>query len=246
MNLLQVFTQNTDDPLVFDTYWMTGLVKKGRVRTTVFVREECAKTVAELVAIQYLLEQKNACGHDKSGSGLRLCVSQEEVLALANSQSQMCDISDYAIFLKTRFLGAELSVCVDDSQWADELCDREVDEISVYSPDVTCIEVDGIGKVKLTAHAVQRYVQRTGRDAGKAWRDLVKLGKNAAQISYERKEIHNIKHKRRGLYFRAKEMVLVITPPDRPGCLPRLVTVTDRNVVAKEIRFGAFENPERN
>ena len=229
MNLLQVFTQGTDDPLVFDTYWMTGLVKKGRVRTTVYVSEEFAKVAAELSAIQYLLEQKNACGHDKSGSGLRLCVSQEEIAALVDRKSYMGGISDYVNFLKTRFLGAELSVCSETPLWADEQCDRLVDEISIYTPSVTCIEIAGIGLVKLTAHAVSRYVQRSGRAAGKAWRDLIKLGREAVQVTYKRKEINNIGHRRKGLFFKSKEMVLVITPPDRPGCLPRLVTVTSPN-----------------
>ena len=228
MNELRVITLGTEDPKVFDTYWRTGLVQKGRVRTTVFVTDDCAKVAAELSALQYLLESKNACGHDKTGSGLRLFISQDEIMALLNQTSHMHYLSEYAAFLKTRFYGAEVAVSTADISWADEMCDRQVDDISVYSPSVTRIEVAGIGPVELTAHAVFRYVQRFGRPAGKAWRDLVKLAKEAVPITVQRKEIHNIKHRNRGIYCQAKQVVLVITPPDHPGQLPRLVTVTQK------------------
>lgn len=35
MNLLSLTTNPTEDPHVFDTCWMTGLVQKGRIRVTV-------------------------------------------------------------------------------------------------------------------------------------------------------------------------------------------------------------------
>ena len=228
MNELRVITLGTEDPKVFDTYWRTGLVQKGRVRTTVYVTDNCAQVAAELSALQYLLEKKNACGHDKTGSGLRLIISQEEITELLNQTSQMHYLSDYATFLKTRFFGAEVIVNAGDNLWADETCDRQVDDISVYSPSVTSIEVAGFGPVELTSHAVARYVQRFGRPAGKAWRDLMKLAKEAIPATLQRKEIHNLKHRNRGIYYQAKKVILVITPPEQPGRLPKLVTVTEK------------------
>ena len=225
MNELRVVTQPTMDSKVFDTYWMTGLVQKGRVRTTIYVSDDCAIVAAELAALQYLLEIQNACGHDKAGAGLRLRISQEEIMSLLNESSQLYFLSDYANFLKTRFLGAEVEVNTDDFSWADELCEQQVAEISVYGPCKTTIEVAGIGTVELTSHAVERYVERFQRPAAKGWRDLVKLAKEAVQVTLPRKEIHNLKHRSRGIFCQSKHAILVVTEPERPGLLPRLVTV---------------------
>ena len=225
MNDLRVVTQPTGDKKTFDTYWMTGLVQKGRIRTTIYVSDDCAKVAAELAALQYLLETKNACGHDKSGAGLRLRVSQEDILNLLSESSQLYYLSDYANFLRTRFLGAEVVVNTDDFAWADESCERQVDEISVYAPSKTIIDIAGIGPVELRSHAVYRYIQRFGRPATKAWRDLIKLAKDAVQVSVPRKEIHNLKHRHRGMFYKSKETIFVVTEPEHPGELPRLVTV---------------------
>ena len=68
MNDLHLTTTPTADPRVFDTYWMTGLIQKGRVRVTV-PRLDDARTAAELAAAQYLLTVKNVCGHNKAALG---------------------------------------------------------------------------------------------------------------------------------------------------------------------------------
>ena len=51
MNLLSLTTNPTEDPLVFDTCWMTGLIQKGRVRVTV-PRLDDGRAAAELAATQ--------------------------------------------------------------------------------------------------------------------------------------------------------------------------------------------------
>lgn len=225
MNILRLVTRPTDDPNVFDTYWMTGLVQKGRVRTTVFL-SDCLEIAAELSALQHLLEVKNVCGHDKSGAGLRIWVSYDEIVALMNESSGKFYLSAYANFLRTRFYGADVIVDSESVDWADQLCEQQVDEISVYTPALTTIELAGIGVIELTAHAVKRYVERFERPKVKAWRDLVKLAKEAVHVTPDRNVIHDLQHRHEGVYFLAKQVMLVVTLPDHPKGMPRLVSVT--------------------
>ena len=232
MNEMHVVTRPTDDPLVFDTYWMTGLMQKGRVRSTVFMEDDI-KIGAELAAVQFLLEQKNVCGHNKAGAGLRLWVSCDEISALLKEDSERSYLSAYANYLRTRFLGAEVIVDNESHDWVDLLCEAQVDDLSVYGPAMTVIDVAGVGPVELTAHAVERYIQRFERPAVKAWRDLVKLAKEAIHVNPPRKAIHDVKHRNRGFFFLARQVMLVVAEPDHPGQLPRLVTVStpDMSVV---------------
>ena len=89
MNLLSLTTNPTEDPLVFDTCWMTGLIQKGRVRVTV-PRLDDGRTAAELASTQYLLTVKNVCGHNKAGAGLVIRASSSTVGVLAAPPLKGC------------------------------------------------------------------------------------------------------------------------------------------------------------
>jgi len=225
MNDLHVVTKSTENPKVFDIYWMTGLVQKGRVRTTVTIQDDC-RIAAELSTLQYLLETKNVCGHNKAGAGLRLWVSCGAIPKLLKQESEKFYLSPYANFLRTRFLGLKIDVEKRKVDWADELCDRPVDEIRVVTPSMTVIEVAGVGPVELTAHAVGRYIERFDRPPAKAWRELTRLAKEAIPLPVKRNEIHNLKHRNPGSFFASKKVILVVAQPDHAGMLPRLVTVS--------------------
>ncbi len=144
MNDLHLITQPTEDPCVFDTYWMTGLKAKGRVRLTVPEMDD-PLTAAELAAINYLLTVKNVAGQDKSGTGLRIWVSRGAIKKLLRESSAKAYLVPYANFLRTRFLGAAIEVEARDHTWADEQCEQQVDERVIEQPSITTIEVGGFG-----------------------------------------------------------------------------------------------------
>lgn len=178
MNLLSLTTNPTEDPLVFDTCWMTGLIEKGRVRVTV-PRLDDGRTAAELAATQYLLTVKNVCGHNKAGAGLVIRASSSTVLDLANlGTSQKSYLAPYANFLRTRFLGVTIEHAEAPFVWADELCEQQLDFIEVEKPSLTVIDIAEVGPVELTAHAVEKYVKRFDRKPEKAWRELQRIGRD--------------------------------------------------------------------
>lgn len=228
MNVLTLTTTSANEPNVFDVYWMTGLVQKGRVR--VHMRSiDGNQVAAELAAAQYLLTEKNVCGHNKAGGGLKLIVSQQQVLDLSEAASSMKHLYRYANFLRTRYLGAQVVLGDARYAWADEGCDRQVDAIYVDRPAVTTLEVNGIGKVELTAHAIDRYVHRFDRKPHKAWRELTNIAKEVQPVNLlNRKPIHDIKHRQPGYYAldAKRNMLFVLTNDSRSDYLPRLVTVT--------------------
>ena len=227
MNLLSLTTNPTEDPHVFDTCWMTGLVQKGRIRVTV-PRLDDGRSAAELAAAQYLLTVKNVCGHNKAGAGLIIRSSCSTVIELANGTSNKSYLSPYANFLRTRFLGVTIEYQEAPFLWADELCERQVDFIEVEKPSMTVIEIAEIGLVELTAQSVEKYVTRFDRKPEKAWRELQRIGRDGKLATLiGRSAMHDIKHRRQGRYVLdpKRDVMLVIAEPDRVGMLPRLVTV---------------------
>lgn len=227
MNILTITTNPTEEPLVFDACWMTGLIHKGRVRVTVPQLDD-SRTAAELVAIQYLLVERNVAGHNKAGAGLIIKTSCSTIMDLVEASSSKSYLSPYANFLRTRFLGAVVEHEEGPYTWADELCEQEVDYVIAGKPSLTTIEVAGIGPVELTAHAVKKYIQRFDRKPVKAWREFIRIGRDAklSERTGKWRVFHDLKHRRPARYFvdPKREVVLVITEPDHPGMLPRLVT----------------------
>lgn len=227
MNDLFVTTNPTLDQRVFDTYWMTGLEKKGRIRITVPNLTD-GRTAAELAATQYLLEAKNACGHNKAGAGLRIRFSCSAIRDLLNGDAPKGFLAPYAKFLRTRFRGCEVTIEEHPFLWADERCEAQVDFVEIENPPVPTIEVAGIGTVELTAHAVDRYIERAGRPPEKAWRDLVQMARKVKPVKKLGRSVFNdIKHRRPGQYMfhEQRNLLLVVAEPDHLGGLPRLVSV---------------------
>lgn len=242
MNDLHLTTNPTTDPRVFDTYWMTGLVQKGRVRVTV-PRLDDARTAAELAAAQYLLTVKNVCGHNKAGAGLRIYASCGTIPELVAGISPKSYLVPYANFLRTRFLGAEIQHCEAPFTWVDERCESMVDFLDVDKPSVTVLDVIGVGPVELTAHAVEQYVVRFDRKPEKAWRELARIARDVQPaVLLNRNVMNDIKHRRPGRYAldEKRSVMLVIAEPDQHGRLPRLVTVVRPDSNARVVAADAL------
>ena len=227
MNELHLTTNPTHNPRVFDTCWMTGLERKGRIQITVPNLDD-ARTAAELAAMEHLLTKMNVCGHNKAGAGLIIHASCRAILDLMNGVSPHGHLAPYVNFLRTRFFGATVKICEAPFVWADERCEAQVTYVEVNEPAVTVIEVAGVGEVELTAHAVEKYVNRFERQPVKAWRELIRIAREAKPAVLEgRKVLHDIKHRRPGRYVvdERRSVMLVIAEPDSIGKMPRLVTV---------------------
>ncbi len=229
MNELFLHTRATENPTVFDTFWMTGLNAKGRVRVEVSAMHD-PKIAAELAVMQYLLEEKEVCGRDKTGAGLQLTVTFGAIRKLLRADSSKETLAPYAAFLRTRFIGASVQVENRKLGWVDGKCDEQRDDLGVAEPNKPKLEVGGYGQVELTGHAVEQYICRFGFEnkPEKAWRALKAAAEKALPvIPVKRSAIHDVKHRRLGMFAlnSVEDVLMVITPPDRSGCHPRMVTV---------------------
>jgi len=228
MNNLYLHTRATDDPHVFYTFWSTGLMTKGKVVTRVSVSDDRG-IAAELSAAQYLLEDRNVCGHNKAGSGLRVFVTFGNIRKLLRAGSDKSHLAPYASFLRTRFLGAEVVVENRKIDWVDAKCEERVDQIDVVAPKAPLIEVQGFGQVELTSHAVEQYVERFGCNPERAWHYLRAIAREVKPLTQvDRSAFHDIKHRQQGGKFvlhRDKSLIMVITPPEKLNSHPRIVTI---------------------
>lgn len=241
MNILRLATTPNRDPRVFDVYWMTGLRTKGRVRVHITARRlDDGRSASELATAQYLLVEKHVCGHDKAGAGLQIYFSCHSASELVDGVSPKSYLGFYANFLRTRFLGAEIYREYPPYTWADESCESHFDEIKLSSAPMTVIDVNGLGPVELTVHAVHQYIERFKQAPTKAWRHLKMAASRALPGHHARRYyLHDIKHRRQGHFYvdPLQGIVMVIADPERMGGLPRLVTVTrhDREMMKVDL-----------
>lgn len=235
MNALYLATRATEDPCVFDTYWATGLRTKGRVRVTV-PRIDGGRVAAELSAAQHLLVEKNVCGHDKTGSGLFIHTSCPEIFDLLAGTSPNSRLVQYCKFLRTRFVGAKIKLDTPPYRWADELCDTNVCMLEITKPPRTLIEVAGVGQAEMTAHAMERFIDRFEKKPEKAWRKIISIAKEVKPAELVGRSVFSdIKHRRPGRYVvdEKRGIMLVISDGDRPGDPPRVVTIGKQLLNAK-------------
>lgn len=235
MNALYLATRATKDPCVFDTYWATGLRTKGRIRVTVPLIEG-ARVAAELSSAQYLLVEKNVCGHDKTGAGLSIHTSCPEIFDLLAGTSENTRLVQYCKFLRTRFIGTKLKYDTPPYRWADEQCETNVCVLQVTKPPKTLIEIAGVGQAELTAYAMERFIDRFEKKPEKAWRKLISIAKEVKPAKLVGRSVFsNIKYRRPGRYVvdEKRGIMLVILDADRPGEPPRVVTIGKQLLNAK-------------
>jgi len=203
---------------------MTGSDKKGVVFVTVPPVLEDPKVIAELSAARWLLEQKNVCGHDKAGAGLEIFVSSGAIKKLSRGGSAKTNLLRYAHFLRTRFIGAKITVENRDSNWLD-FQDEHPYSIGVSS-EIELLELCGFGPVEVTAHAIEKYTERLGRKLTRAWREIRLLIKDPKlkEIRFRKKGLNGKTPSKNSRYFYLPTRQIVFVVTTSPNGEPRLVT----------------------
>lgn len=234
MNNLRLMTKARHDGL-FDVYWMTGEMTKGVIEVQMPDIDD-AGTAAELAIARTLLVERNVCGHNKTGAGLRLFISRGAILKLVKQTSSKRHLAPYALFLLTRFVGAACEFDDTHGSWISDDLVRERIEFDA-PPPAECVTVGTFGDVEVTMHVVERYRQHFNVKAERAWLALATAAKEAVPAEQKgRPAIMDAKHRKLGRYAfnRARNIVFVVVPPDTVGGKPRLATLypPDRAIVA--------------
>lgn len=222
-NRLRLFTEATTSPVTYLVKWMTGLDTRGVVVVTVPSQMEDARVVAELSAARWLLEQKNVCGHDKTGAGLELVVSAGAIKKLARCGSAKSCLLRYAHFLRTRFVGAGITVENRDLDWIDFMSDDN--ETLLALPDEERLYLRGFGPVEITSHAIDKYAERFNRKITRAWREIRQLIQDdeLVEVSFENRRSGIIRAQCSKYFFLPKKQAIFVVTSS-PNGTPRLVT----------------------
>lgn len=228
MNHLHLLTREIT-PLEHQVYWATGPQSRGRIRTRLQRPLEDGAIAAELSVAQHLLIHKNVCGHNKTGAGLELHVSFGAIRKLARGISGKAHLTPYALFLRTRFIGANIKV---DSSLSWQDAPEQIDAEIAVQAFPCALEIPAVGKVVPRAHLMEQYCQRFERPPRKAWREIQRiLGSVEPFAPAHRSAWSDLRHRHPGRHFihRGRQLCFVVTPPDAVGGLPNLVTVFPTN-----------------
>lgn len=223
MNKLKVFTQATESPDIFKVYWSNNLIRpNGVVTTTVPGQIEDKMIIAELRALQYLLEERWVLGEHVTGNAnTHLIVSLGAIRKLKQGRSGKGHLARYAEFLCTRFAGCEIEV--DKDQRLFEVDPPEQTELLVTGPLPETIAIRRIGRVGITRHVMNRLAERMKleqpTDPGKIWkclqrvagdpavREIGRRGGLFARVAYQ----HQGQDEGRYFLSPKQNMVLVVT-----------------------------------
>lgn len=182
MNYLTTICKATNNPKAFDIYWRNGVQVQGVIKVTVKNEIDDPEIIAELSAIQWLLEHRSVYGVSQAGKGLCLTVGAGAIKKLVKAAEKSSDLRQsglgkahlfpYARFLGTRFVGADVTVEKDDS-WIKPRALNDVSELDISEPLAEIIDIKGVGRVELTAHVLQQFEKRSAAgDRQEMWRLL--------------------------------------------------------------------------
>jgi hypothetical protein len=191
MNLLTTICRATEQQDTWTIFWRNGVQKQGQIQVTVTTAVDDREIIAELSAIQWLLEHRSIFGVSQAGKGVCLTVSAGAIKKLARAAAKSSDLREsdltkqhlfpYARYLGTRFVGMQVVVSKEDD-WIKPRSESDVSELTVDAPLPEILDIRGIGLVELTAHALQQFAKRQGAsDREEAWRLLRRVAESGLE-----------------------------------------------------------------
>lgn len=151
-------------------YWRVGSRRNGILRVTnvpAVINEADHLAVAEICAIRHLCFEKEVFGQPLlSGHGVTFSVSLGAIKKAALGHTTKFSLKPYALYFHEALRGASFSVSKSMDFMATESDDVEVLEVDESFLDPRgLIDTPAMGKLKITKHAVDQYLDRisTGR-----------------------------------------------------------------------------------
>lgn len=176
MMILTTVSSKTSDTSAL-VFWRTGTKRKGILDVRLDFAHEEADLVAELIAIRYLLFDKQVFDRSPGdGAGYLLRVSKGAIRKLARGVSSKTFAIKFAAFLTGRMKGIEIEVS-QSREHMEEMGEGDVEVLDAERQKYTQVhdEIDtpAIGPVLVTRHALERFQARlsTG-DPKKPWASL--------------------------------------------------------------------------
>lgn len=227
-NVLRVLAVPTDSPNTFNVFWRVGQQKQGRVSVTINVDIADKNAVAELCAMQHLIDDLEIIGEKPPLLGLLLEFSASSIKKVHAQKSEKKHLYPYAYFLTTRFASATVQVSKDAS-WILPRSENNVSELTITEPIGQLVMLSNFGKVAITRHVVDQYIQRMNNiEPHLAWKQLVRTLANAKIIALPndelRREHDQMHHQTSGTRFYDRESRWCFVVADNPNGKKAIVT----------------------
>lgn len=233
---LSVCTVPADNTGYF-VYWETEQIA-GRVDVTIDLPIEDKAIAAELWALRHLLLDAEVTGTNRTGDNLTINVSHGAIRKLLMKKSSKKHLIRYTSWMTVRFRDAKVTVprrkldVQRIEQGLDKSCSLIINTESCPD-DITLSPV--IGKVRVTQHAIDRYIERTGvSSASRAWRSVLQLVRSSelqdAPLPKDVELKKLLKHQERARIMNSmSNWQLVFAPADEANDEPwTLVTLYQR------------------
>ena len=251
MRSLKTHTLPTLHPDTFLIYWTNDRnLSGGSLKVRVKRDTEDRQIVAELAAMQYLLEGKCAIGEDIFGdAGIKLTVSQGAIKRLRHMKSDKVHLAPYANFLITRFAACKVEVDK-DTRWFEGFKTEPAEELLVDGPSRETLKVTGLGDVTVTKHVLERFTERALAESTKdkvaqvAWKILAEAASDTSVREVARRGVWTAVNQARrgrqeGRYFLNARRNLILVVTDNPGEGKRLVTTYPASRQFRELPIAA-------
>lgn len=237
MNVLTTYCKPGSAENVWTIYWRNGAQIQGILNVKVTANVGDREIVAELSALQWLLEHRSVFGESQAGKGLCLTVTSGAIKKLAKAAEKELDLRDsklgkphlfrYAKFLGTRFVGCEIKVSK-DGDWVMPRADNDIETIEIDEPLEEILTIKGVGRVIMSDHAMKKFIERQGNSSREdIWRLLRKIanyGLRLGELGEERLRNMEQKYEKPGkVWVHDDTKWAFVVVPDQP--LPKVVTV---------------------
>ena len=180
---LTVLTKCTADPSVFDVHWAAGIHTQGVVHVTVTSKLPDKELIAELSATQHLLEVAQVCSEDRTGNNLTITVSFGAIRKLASGRSAKDYLVPFAMFLRTRFVDAQVVTSKSDDFIRPSAYSNR-SSITTDRAYPSYATLPGGERAGVTFHALDQFRIRFAFDrASDAWRELRSCAAHSATRS---------------------------------------------------------------
>lgn len=180
---LTVLTKHTEDPSVCEVFWASGLHTQGVITVSVSDRLQDKDLVAELYATQHLLEVLEVCSKDRTGNSLTITCSLGAVRKLASGRSSKEHLAPFALFLRTRFVDAEIAISKSETFIRPSAYSNR-SSLGVTSPRPSSVALPSGELAGVTAHALEQFrIRFSFARSCDAWRELRSCAAHSATLA---------------------------------------------------------------
>lgn len=160
-------------------FWRVGSKRNGIIDVKLEFANDDSDLLSELAAIKYLLFETQVFGRAPGkGHGFKLIVSKGAIRKLALGKSSKKHAEKFAAFLNHRMSGVQIEVSQSRDLMADPKTTSPVELHAIkreYANTHDSVETPAMGRVYVTAHAVNQYNKRLRDGPPKnPWSSLVK------------------------------------------------------------------------